>query len=163
MVKRLPLNGDEISTLRASLDRHRAVVLWKVEGLTEEQARRPMTATGTNLLGLVKHLAGVEYQWFCGTFGRPTEPLETDPVADMTAAPHETTESVVAFYRRACTASDAALSDLSLDSLGTAWFGETVSLRRVMVGMIEETARHAGHMDILRELIDGATGSHPEP
>ena len=162
MVRRLPLNGDEISTLRASLDRHRAVVLWKVEGLTEEQARRPMTPTGTNLLGLVTHWPA----WSTNGSARPTvgqlSPWETDPVADMTAAPHETTEAIVAFYRRACTASDDVVSDLSLDSLGSAWFGETVSLRRVMVGMIEETARHAGHMDILRELIDGATGSHPE-
>lgn len=108
----------------------------------------------------VDGLAGVEYQWFCRTYDRDTEPLETDPVADMQARPHETTAAIVSFYDRARAASDALIEELSLDDLGTAWFGERVSLRRVLIGMIEETARHAGHMDIVRELIDGATGSH---
>lgn len=161
MAKRVPLIGNEKTSLHVSLDRHRDVVLWKLEGLDDEQVRRKMTPTGTNLLGLVKHLAGVEYQWFCQTYGRATEPLETDPVADMHARPHETTADVVAFYNRARMASDRVVAGLDLDDLGTAWFGEQVSLRRVLIGMIEETARHAGHMDILRELLDGATGSHP--
>lgn len=158
--QRVPLAGDEKTSLRVSLDRHRDVVLWKLEGLDDEQLRRPMTPSGTNLLGLVKHLAGVEYQWFAQTYGIETEPLETDPIADMHARPHETTHEIIAFYRRARTASDRLIGELSLDALGTAWFGEQVSLRRVLIGMIEETARHAGHMDILRELIDGAVGSH---
>jgi len=108
----------------------------------------------------VKHLAGVEYQWFAQTYGRETEPLETDPVADMRARPHETTADIVAFYGRARAASDQVVEDSDLDTLGMAWFGEQVSLRRVLIGMIEETARHAGHMDIIRELLDGTTGSH---
>lgn len=160
MVKRVPLIGDEKTSLYVSLDRHRDVVLWKLEGLGDEQLRRPMTPSGTNLLGLVKHLAGVEYQWFAQTYGRETEPLETDPVADMFARPHETTADIVAFYGRARAASDQVVEDSDLDTLGMAWFGEQVSLRRVLIGMIEETARHAGHMDIIRELLDGTTGSH---
>jgi uncharacterized damage-inducible protein DinB len=160
VVRQIPLIVEEKSSLHMSLDRHRDVVLWKIEGLDDEQLRRPVTPSGTNLLGLVKHLAGVEYQWFAQTFGRPTEPLETDPIADMNARPHETTADIVAFYRRARASSDHVIDELSLDSLGTAWFGQQVSLRRVLIGMIEETARHAGHMDILRELLDGATGSH---
>ena len=160
MVERVPLIGDEKTSLYVSLDRHRDVVLWKLEGLGEEQLRRPMTPSGTNLLGLVKHLAGVEYQWFAQTYGRETEPLETDPVADMRARPHETTADIVAFYGRARAASDQVVEDSDLDTLGMAWFGEQVSLRRVLIGMIEETARHAGHMDIIRELLDGTTGSH---
>jgi Protein of unknown function (DUF664) len=160
MVKRLPLNGDEKNTLRVSLDRHRDVVRWKLEGLDDEQVRRPMTPSGTNLLGLVKHLAGVEYEWFAKTFGRETEPLETDPVADMNAGPGETTADIIAFYARARASSDQVIDELDLMDLGTAWFGEKVTLRRVLIGMIEETARHAGHMDILRELIDGSTGAH---
>ncbi len=136
------------------------MVLWKLEGLDDERLRRPLTPSGTSLLGLVKHLAGVEYQWFCQTYGRATEPLETDPVADMRPRPHETTADIVAFYDRARAASDQVIEELDLDALGTAWFGKQVSLRRVLIGMIEETARHAGHMDILRELLDGATGSH---
>jgi hypothetical protein len=160
MPKRVPLIGDEKPSLHLSLDRHRDVVLWKLEGLDDEQLRRPLVPSGTNLLGLVKHLAGVEYQWFGETFGRPTEPLETDPVADMRAGPDETTADIIAFYGRARSASDRVIDELDLDTIGTAWFGEPVALRHVLIGMIEETARHAGQMDILRELIDGATGSH---
>lgn len=160
MVKRLPLAGDEKTTLRTSLDRHRDAVLWKLEGLGDEQLRRPMTPSGTNLLGPVKHLAGMEYQWLPATYGRETEPLETDVIADMTAGPHESTVDIIAFYGRARMAADAVISEHDLEDLGTAWFGEQVSLRRVLIGMIEETARHAGHLDILRELIDGATSSH---
>lgn len=160
MAERLPLTGDEKTSLRTSLDRHRDAVLWKLEGLDDEQLRRPVTPTGTNLLGLVKHLAGVEQQWLPATYGRETEPLETDVVADVNAGPGESTADVVAFYGRARAASDAVIEEHGMDDVGTAWFGERVSLRRVLIGLVEETARHAGHMDILRELIDGATGSH---
>jgi len=146
--------------LHVGLIRHREAVLWKLEGLDDEQLRRPMVPSGTNLLGLVKHLAGVEYQRFGQTFGRQTEPLETDPVADMNAGPDETTDGIIGFYCRACAAADQVIDELDLDDQGTAWFGEQVSLRRVLVDMIEETARHAGHADILRELLDGATGAH---
>jgi uncharacterized damage-inducible protein DinB len=160
MPLRVPLAGDEKPSLQIGLARNRAAVLWKLEGLTDEQLRRPMVASGTSLLGLVKHLAGVEYQWFAQTYGRPTEPLETDPVADLRAGDDETTAGIIAFYQRACASSDQLIDELEIDALGTAWFGEPVSLRRVLIGMIEETARHAGQMDIMRELIDGATGSH---
>ncbi len=160
MPKRVPLTGDEKTSLHISLDRHRDAVLWKLEGLNDEQLRRPMTPSGTNLLGLVKHLAGVEYEWLPKTYGRETEPLETDVVADMNAGPDETTADIIAFYTRARAASDAVIADHDVEDLGTAWFGEQVTLRRVLIGMVEETARHAGHMDILREQIDGAVGSH---
>jgi uncharacterized damage-inducible protein DinB len=160
MVRRVPLQGDEKESLLASLDRHRDVVLWKLEGLDEEQARRPMTPTGTSLLGLVKHLAGVEYQWFCHTFGVLREELEMDPVKDMTPGADETMAAIVSFYRRARAASDEVVAGLDVEATGTAWFGEQVSLRRVLVGMVEETARHAGHMDIIREMLDGTVGAH---
>ena len=110
----------------------------KLEGLDDEQLRRPMAPSGTNLLGLVKHLAGAEYQWFGQTFGRQTEPLETDPVADMNAGPDETTDGIIGFYRRACAAAVQVIDELDLDDQGTAWFGEQVPLRRDLVGMIEE-------------------------
>jgi uncharacterized damage-inducible protein DinB len=151
----------EKETLHAALARHRDVVLWKLEGLDEEQVRRPMTPSGTNLLGLVKHLASVEYSWFCSTFGRPSDAVpydDADPEADMRAEPHETTQDLVAYYRRACAAADAVIDELDLDHVGTAWNGDEVSLRWVLVHMIEDTVRHTGHMDILRELIDGTTG-----
>ena len=123
-----------------------------------------MTTSGTNLIGLVKHLASVEYGWFCETFGRPTEPLpdvDTDPEADMRLAPGETPGDVISFYRRARAAADAVITELAVEDTGTAWSGEEVTLRWVLVHMVEEVARHAGHMDIVRELIDGVTGDFP--
>ncbi|TDD73406.1 DinB family protein [Actinomadura rubrisoli] len=163
MGSRGPVTGGEKENLRFSLDRHREAVLWKLQGLDDEQLRRPMTPSGTHLLGLVKHLAAVEYNWFCETFGRETEPLpfdDEDEDADLRVEPHEATADILAFYARARAASDAVIGELELDALGTAWSGETVSLRWVLVHMVEETARHAGHVDIVRELIDGATGDH---
>jgi uncharacterized damage-inducible protein DinB len=163
MVRRVPFTGAEKISLRTSLDRHRDVVLWKIEGLDDEQLRSPMTPSGTSLLGMVKHLAAVEYGWFCETFGRETEPLpfdDDDPDADLRVTPSESTADIIAFYGRARAAADEVIGQLDLEDLGTAWFGNQVSLRWVLIHMIEETARHAGHMDILRELIDGATGDH---
>jgi uncharacterized damage-inducible protein DinB len=103
-MRRVPYTGSEKDSLYVSLDRHRDVVLWKLEGLDDEQLRRSMTPTGTNLLGLVKHLASVEYGWFCETFGRKSEAIpfdEADPDADMRAAPNETTADIIDYYRRA--------------------------------------------------------------
>ncbi len=163
MSRRIPFTGAEKESLQASLDRHRDAVLWKLEGLSDADLRRPMTPSGTNLLGMVKHLAAVEYGWFCTTFGRPTEPLpfdENDHDADLHVRPNETTPDILAFYARARAASDQAIAELNLEDTGTAWFGDAVSLRWVLIHMVEETARHAGHVDIVRELIDGMTGDH---
>jgi uncharacterized damage-inducible protein DinB len=163
MARRVPFTGDEKTSLQASLDRHRDAVLWKLEGLGDADLRRPMTPSGTNLLGLVKHLAAVEYGWFCQTFGRAIEPLpfdENDENADLQVRPDETTQDILAFYARARAAADQAIAALDLEQTGTAWFGDAVSLRWVLIHMVEETARHAGHVDILRELIDGSTGDH---
>jgi uncharacterized damage-inducible protein DinB len=163
MVVRVPFTGGEKESLQASLDRHRDAVLWKLEGLGDDDLRRAMTPSGTNLLGLVKHLAAVEYGWFCDTFGRETEPLpfdEDDPDADLRVGPDESTEDVLAFYARARAAADKAIEEVALEQTGTAWFGDAVTMRWVLIHMIEETARHAGHVDILRELIDGMAGDH---
>jgi uncharacterized damage-inducible protein DinB len=163
MSQRVPFTGGEKQSLHVSLDRHRDAVLWKLEGLDEEQARRPMTPSGTSLLGLVKHLGAVEYGWFCETFGRESEPMpfdEDDESADLRAEPHETTADIVAFYGRARAAADRVIDELAVEDVGTAWFGDAVSLRWVLIHMVEETARHAGHMDVVRELIDGMTGDH---
>jgi uncharacterized protein DUF664 len=163
MAKRVPFTGGEKESLHASLDRHRDVILWKLQGLDDANLRRPMTPSGTNLLGLVKHLASVEYGWFCQTFGRETEPLpfdEDDENADLRVEPDETTDDIVAFYGRARAAADQVIAEVGLDDTGTAWFGDAVSMRWVLIHMVEETARHAGHVDIVRELIDGATGDH---
>ncbi|MFB9201381.1 DinB family protein [Nonomuraea spiralis] len=161
MGRRVPPSGGEKESLRASLDRHRDVILWKLQGLGEEEVRRPMTPSGTSLLGIVKHLAAVEYGWFRTTFGRAGEPLWFAPEDDFEIGAEETTEQITAFYGRARAAADEVISDLGLDEPGTSWAGERVTLRWVLIHMIEDTVRHAGHMDILRELIDGATGDHP--
>ena len=167
VVQRVPFTGAEKESLRVSLDRHRDVMVWKLEGLDDEAIRRPMTPSGTSLLGLVKHLAAVEYGWFCDTFGRPHEsmPFDTnddeDDGADLRVEPDEATADILAFYARACAASDAAIAELDVETTGTAWYGAEVTMRWVLIHMIEETARHAGHADIVRELVDGAIGDHP--
>ena len=163
MVIRVPFTGAEKESLKVSLDRHRDAVLWKLGGLGDDDLRRPMVPSGTSLLGLIKHLGSVEYGWFCETFGRPTEPLpfdENDPESDMRARPDETTEDVLAFYGRARAAADQVIDELDVEDTGTAWFGDAVTMRWVLIHMVEETARHAGHIDILRELIDGMAGDH---
>ena len=163
MAQRVPFTGGEKESLRVSLDRHRDAILWKLEGLDDAALRRVMTPSGTSLLGMVKHLAAVEYGWFCDTFGRQSEPLpfdKEDENADLRIEPHETTADILAFYQRARAAADQAINEIDIEETGTAWFGEAVSLRWVLIHMVEETARHAGHVDILRELIDGMTGDH---
>lgn len=163
-MKRVPFTGDEKTSLRVALERHREAVLWKLEGLDDEQLRRPMTPSGTNILGLVKHLGGAELGWFCEAFGRETGPLpfdfEVDETSDMRVEPDESTADILAFYARARAAADRVIEELALDDLGKAWFGDAVSLRWVLIHMTTETTRHAGHLDILRELIDGSTGDH---
>lgn len=144
----------------------REAVLWKLEGLGEYDVRRPLVPTGTNLLGLVKHLAGVEFGYFGATFGRPSPddlPFdESDPNADMYAAADESRDFVTGLYRKAWVHSDATIASLPLDAVGRVpwWPAERagVTLHHILVRAIDETARHAGQMDIIRELIDGAAG-----
>lgn len=165
MSTQVPFTGAEKESLHASLNRHRAVVRWKVAGLTDEQARRPMTGTGLSLGGVVKHLASVEYGWFCGTFGRPSDELdydENDPDRDLRVEPDETLADVVAYYDRACAAADAAIDELDLMTVGTSWHGDELTMRWVLIHMVEETARHCGHLDVMREQLDGAVGDHQD-
>lgn len=165
MTHEVPFTGGEKESLHASLNRHRDFVRWKLDGLTDEQLRRPMVPSGTNLLGVVKHLASVEFGWFCETFGRPSEWIPWDPEdcdADARVKPDETTADILAYYARARAAADIVIDELDLTdvhpSVPGLWTGEEVSLRWVLVHVLEDTARHAGHLDILRELIDGRTG-----
>ena len=164
MARTVPYTGAEKESLRVALDRQRDVVRWKVEGVSEEDLRRPMVPSGTSLIGLVKHLASVEYGWFCSTFGRPSEELpfdDDDPDADLRPTPDETGDQIKAFYDRPCAAADDVIDELDLEDTGTSWHGTTVTMRWVLIHMIEETARHAGHLDIIRELLDGQTGDLP--
>ena len=146
----------------------REALLWKLEGLSEYDVRRPLTPTGTNLLGLVKHLAYVEMGYFGVTFGRPVpeaQPWVEDEVeanADMWATAGESREDILALYRRAWAVADATVEALPLEGVGEVpWWApdrREVTLHRILVHVIAETQRHVGHADIVRELIDGTAG-----
>ncbi|MBO0840315.1 MAG: DinB family protein [Sciscionella sp.] len=154
--------------LHRYLRTEREALLWKLDGLSEYDIRRPMTATGTNLLGLVKHVASVELGYFGDTFDRPHGvPLpwfadDAEPNADMWATADESRADIVGLYHRSWEHSDATIEALDLDAIGHVphWPAERneVTLHRILVHMIAETSRHAGHADIVRELIDGSAG-----
>ncbi len=161
-----------MSTAKDDLHRYlrvgRESVLWKLDGLSEYDVRRPLVPTGTNLLGLVKHLASVELGYFGDCFDRPhgealpwfEEGAEAN--ADMWATPDESREDIVSLYRRAAAHSDSTIEALDLDAVGRVpwWPPEhnEVTLHRLLVHVATETHRHAGHADIVRELIDGTAG-----
>ncbi|MFF9571251.1 DinB family protein [Streptomyces sp. NPDC014685] len=152
------------------LRRDREALLWKLDGLSEYDARRPLTATGTNLLGLVKHVATVEARYFGEVFDRPSpEPLprwQDHDGSDLWAAEDETREQIIGFYRRTWEHSDATISELPLDAPGhVPWWPEprpNTNLFAVMAHVLVESARHIGHADILREGLDGRTGLRAE-
>jgi uncharacterized damage-inducible protein DinB len=153
--------------LHGDLQEAREALIWKLEGLSEYDVRRPLTPTGTNLLGLVKHVAIVDGGYFGVTFGRPLEEVQhwfgddVETNADMWATPDETREQILGLYKRVWTHSDATIETLELEAVGhVPWWGPSneVTLERMLAYMIAETNRHAGHADILRELIDGAVG-----
>ena len=160
--------GEPKEDLHRYLQEARDAMLWKLDGLSEYDVRRPMTPTGTNLLGLVKHLASVELGYFGDTFDRPSgEPLPwfedgAEPNADMWATTDESRDFIVSLYRRAWVHADATIDSLPLDAVGhVPWWSEEhreATLHRILVHMIAETHRHAGHADIVRELIDGVVG-----
>ncbi|WP_097885535.1 DinB family protein [Streptomyces sp. st140] len=156
--------------LHGRLRRDREALLWKLDGLSEYDARRPLTATGTNLLGLVKHVATVEARYFGEVFGRPSpEPLsrwQDHDGSDLWAAEDETRDRITGFYRRTWDHADATIAALPLDAPGhVPWWPEphsATNLFAVMVHVLGETVRHTGHADILREGLDGRTGLRPE-
>jgi uncharacterized damage-inducible protein DinB len=160
---------DAKADLRLYLQDARDALLWKLEGLSEYDIRRPMTPTGTNLLGLVKHLTGAEAAYFGETFGRPVQapPLwitgAAEPNTDLWATLDETREQIVDDYRRVCAHSDVTIESLPLGAVGQVPWGprHELPLRRILIHMIAETQRHAGHADVVRELVDGTTGQRP--
>jgi uncharacterized damage-inducible protein DinB len=153
----------ERELLTGFLDWYRAVVERKVADLSLEDATRIMTPTGMSPLGIVKHLGDVEQRWFRLRFaGEEVGVLRTedDPGADFRIEPGESIASVLDFYRESVGKSRHIAGAASLDELsksGSPHYGQ-VSLRWILVHMIEETARHAGHLDLMREQIDGKTG-----
>jgi len=169
------MSNDHKTILQRYLGRSREAVLWKLEGLSDHDLRRPLTPTGTNLLGVVKHLAGVEAGYFGDCLGRPVPDMPPwwaemmadtlEDNGDMWATAQESKDSIVDLYRRVVDHADAVIEELDLDDTGSVpWWGESgtaVSLQWFLVHMIAETNRHAGHMDVVRELVDGAAGMRP--
>jgi len=162
-----------MSDLKAALHRNlqasRAGMLSKLEGLSEYDLRRPMTPTGTNLLGLVKHLAGLEYGYLGESFNRPAPEtmswIDDGSIwdgADMWATADETSEYLIGLYQRACAHADQTIAELDLLTPGRVahWPEDRrdTTLGVLLIRMVGETAQHAGHADIIRELIDGRAG-----
>ena len=155
--------------LHRKLQASRAVLLSKLDNLSEYDRRRPMTPTGTNLLGLVKHLAGLEYGYLGESFGHPAPEsmswIEDGSIwqgADMWAKPDESSEYIIGLYRRACAHADGVIAALDLEAPGSVahWPEDRrhTTLGTLLIRMVDETAHHAGHADIIRELVDGTGG-----
>lgn len=147
----------------------REALLWKLDGLGDYDVRRPLVPTGTNLLGLLKHLAWVEWGYFGLALNRPMPNTpdwftaeDDEPNPDMWASADESREDIIALYQRVAAHTDEAITTLDLDATGTVpwWPAERrePTLQLLLVHTIAETHRHAGHADIVRELIDGAAG-----
>jgi hypothetical protein len=154
--------------LHQKLREARASMLDNVDGVGEYDLRRPMTPTGTNLLGLIKHLAGSEYGYLGSCVGRPPARvlpwIEDDSIwqgQDMWATPDESSEYLISIYRDACDHASASVDALELDSPAeVSWWDEPdTTLGVLLIRMVAETAQHAGHADILRETIDGKAGN----
>lgn len=155
-----PHAGPPVAMVAAFLDHLRATMLWKLEGLSEEEATRRIAPSGLSLLGIVKHLAYVERWWFRAVFAgeaRDAPSVKADWDASWRIGPGESIAAVVALYEAECARSREIVA-------GGAWDAPSVSVRRprslgwILTHMVEETARHCGHADLLREQIDGATG-----
>jgi hypothetical protein len=163
--------SDPKTMLTHYLRRARDGLLLKLDGLSERELRLPRTPTGTNLLGIVKHCSNVEWGYLGLTFGRtfpeehllvPMDAYDTDPQADWYATEDESAEQVVDVYRRVAAFADETIDALPLDTVGRVpWWPEDraeTTLHHLAVRVIDDTSRHAGHADILRELHDGAVG-----
>jgi uncharacterized damage-inducible protein DinB len=159
---------DEKAQLRSYLKGGFDALLWKLEGLSEYDVRRPMTRTGTNLLGIVKHVASVQLGYLGEVFARPSGvPLpwlaeDAEPNADMWASAQESRAQVLELARLSWAHAEETIAALPLDAPGTVpwWSPEarSVTLRRVLLHLVAEVQRHAGHADVVRELLDGAAG-----
>ncbi|QDO87599.1 DinB family protein [Ornithinimicrobium ciconiae] len=161
---------DQKAILHRYLISARDALLWKLDGLDDYAVRRPMTPTGTNLLGLVKHVASVTDGYLGAVMGRPSgialpwfpeDPAQEVPNADLWVPADESREFIVDLHHQVAANSDATIEALDLDAVGEVpWWGDRgqVTLHQVLVHVIAETQRHAGHADIIRELIDGSVG-----
>lgn len=161
-------SADERTLLTQYLDYQRATLLGKVEGLDRQQLATTTAASTLHLAGLVKHMALVEHTWFRERFlGEPAHPVfadvdwDADPDWEFRTAADEDPSWLVDVYAEVCAASREAVAGAdSLDQLAARPLrnGDHPSLRWILLHMLEETARHNGHADLLREAIDGVTG-----
>lgn len=155
-----PFVGDEKTLLAAFLDYHRATLLWKASNLSRENLVRQPTVSTMSLLGLIKHIAYVERSWFQDCFAGQSVSFpwsKDDRDADWRIEPHETAESVIEFFKTEVNISRQIVAEAKPDELAKN-SKDKLSLRWIMLHMLEEYARHNGHADLLRETIDGATG-----
>jgi uncharacterized damage-inducible protein DinB len=154
--------ADERDALTQQLDFHRATLLRKLDGLDDEPLRRPMTTSGLSLLGLVKHLAETEHSWFLKIYAGVSEPdlysTDDDPDAEFRVGPDETADVLVEQYLRTSERARVVVAAGELDDVVTTPWGAEANLRAILLHMVQETARHNGHADIIREAIDGTTG-----
>ncbi|MQA08573.1 MAG: DUF664 domain-containing protein [Pseudonocardiaceae bacterium] len=157
--------ADERTTLDAFLDSYREVIKKKARGISEDDARRRLVPSATTIGGIVKHLRWVEMGWFQRVLAQtPSDELpplpytDDDPDGDFRMEPGETLDGLIADYDQECERSRNRAAGYALDHVVPHRRHGQVSLRWIVVHMIEETARHAGHVDILREQIDGSTG-----
>ena len=172
----MPQPANDIkSLLQDHLRKIREDLIWKLDGLSEREARLPRTATGNNLLGIIKHCLNIEAGYFGPTFGRefpspdllvPTDAYDADPQADWYASADETMDGLIDLYRRVATFADETIDELPLDAPGRVpWWPPTageVTLGRIIIHVSFDVARHAGHADLLREMHDGSIGWHPQ-
>lgn len=158
------LPADPKAILLRYLNHGHEAMLWKIEGLSEYDMRRPLTPTGTSLLGILKHVAWVEFGYFGDVFGRPSgfeRPVDAGPNADMYADAEETSDQIIALFRQAWELAQSTIEALDLDAEGhVPWWGDNnpVTLNLILGHMTIELQRHLGHMDILREMVDGRIG-----
>lgn len=163
--------GDPKAALHHYLRETREDLIWKLDGLSEREARLPRTATGTNLLGVIKHCLNVEAGYFGPTFGRAfpapgelvsMQAFDEDPQSDWYAREDETKDGLIDLYRRVAAFADETIEQLPLDAPGQVpwWRPESrdVTLHRIIVHVTCDLARHAGHADVIREQHDGAIG-----
>ncbi|MER7417364.1 DinB family protein [Micromonospora peucetia] len=167
--------GDPKATLHHYLQATRDDLIWKLEGLSEREARLPRTATGNNLLGVLKHCLNVEANYFGPTFDRefptpeelvPMQAYDEDPQADWYAREDETKDGLVDLYRRVGVFADQTIEQLPLDAPGrVSWWqpgGQIVTLQQIIIHVTCDLARHAGHADVMREQHDTAIGLRRE-
>ncbi|MET8527852.1 DinB family protein [Micromonospora sp. NPDC005172] len=163
--------GDTKAAMHYYLRRNRDDLIWKLDGVSEREARTPRTATGNNMLGVVKHCLNVEAAYFGPTFGRefptpqelvPLTAFDDDPQADWYAYETETKDGLIDLYRRVGAFADETIDQLPLDAPGqVSWWQpgrQDVTLARIVMHVTGDVARHAGHLDIMREQHDGAVG-----